>query len=763
MLTSSATANTDQSRSKRVELIVRQLESLPTLPVVATRLLRATTSNQASVKEIVALIESDQSLTAKILSLSRKAYWGIGENVGTVEKAVLLMGFEAVRNAVLSIQVFEAFNGKSADKPSQERGFDRTEFWKHSLAVACAAQLLVEHIGGCRLDGDEVFVCGLLHDLGKVALDTCLPKSFERVVKIAEVNRVSIAEVERRILGMDHSAIGRRLAENWKLPDPILHAIWLHHHHSENLPENIGYRELINIINLADLIAREQRIGFSGNFAFTERSEPFARKLGLSAESYQKILLELRTRMGERASLIGLDELSSDELYQQALQAANLELGKLNQSLAISNRRLTTRAKYFDVINNLNRVVTPGMPSLQILEAIAHSARAALDVPAILAFRRDRQLKHVEVAFHDGRLTNSELVDLPFGEEIWQDDLAGSEMPTIDRLPSGLTTLVQRFGGPLAESEVRVVPLQLGNYMLGGLIFAAEDKTIHRLHQENTELRALALAFALALGQSEALEASNRVTEEWLAVNRQVQELQQRLLEARCMAALGEMASGAAHELNNPLAVVSGRGQLLYDRETDEEKKKALRVIVEQSHRASEIVSELLEFSRPINCNPATVELQQCLKAIVEGFCQGQQLDPNCVTVEILDGAEKVYADGEHLSAVIRELLSNAYDASGADAFRVRIVCQAAADHQQVQIEVRDSGPGMSPDVLTRAMDPFYSHRSAGRKRGMGLSKVYRYVQANGGTFWLESQQGSGTTAFIRLPVSAESCPAAVS
>ena len=422
-----ATETSEQTRSKRVEMIVRQLEGLPTLPTVAARLLKVTTAKDSSFKDIVSLIESDQSLTAKVLALTRRAHLGLGKSVTTVEKAVVMMGLEAVRNAVLSIQVFEAFGPKDGVAPEDQ--FDRLEFWKHSLAVACAAQLIVENQLGSKLEPDDAFVCGLLHDIGKVVFDACLPKSFVRVVKIAESNRASIADVERRILGLDHASIGKKLAQQWQLPETITYAIWLHHHKSSMLPEHIKHRELIDVIYLADLMAREQRIGFSGNFVFVERSAPLAKQLRLSPESYDKILLELRKRMSERASLIGLDQLTPEELYHQTLQRANTELGRLNQSLMVINRKLKARTRYFDAINEVNRRLRPDMPIADMLEQVGQCLQKALGVPNLVVYRLNRESGYLEAAQGAAETADIQLFEL------------GGDLPPLPDLPEDAATL----------------------------------------------------------------------------------------------------------------------------------------------------------------------------------------------------------------------------------------------------------------------------------------------------------------------------------
>src|SRR3954468_23920662 len=126
-------------REKRVDLILQQLEDLPTLPAVALRVLEITGDNESSAKDVVKLIESDPSLTTRILQLVHRADTGVRGEVNSVSRAVVLLGFEAVRSAVLAVTVFQAFQAPKFQRPDI---FSRDEFWKHCLAVACCAELL---------------------------------------------------------------------------------------------------------------------------------------------------------------------------------------------------------------------------------------------------------------------------------------------------------------------------------------------------------------------------------------------------------------------------------------------------------------------------------------------------------------------------------------------------------------------------------------------------------------------------------------------
>lgn len=742
-----ATMDTDQTRAKRVELIIRQLDSLPTLPVVATRLLKATTAERSSLKEIVSLIESDQSLTAKILTLTRRAHLGLGNSVTTVEKAVVMMGLDAVRNAILSIQVFETFGPKGS---RDEGDFDRLEFWKHSLAVACGAQLIAEQLPkSLLLDPDEAFVCGLLHDLGKVVLDNCLPKSFARVVKIAETNRSSIADVERRVLGIDHAAIGKKLADQWQLPEKVSNAIWLHHHKSSQLPEHIGHRTLIDVMYLADLIAREQRIGFSGNFILVDRSIDLAGQLDIDENAYQKILLELRKRMSQRAELIGLDQLNTDDLYLQALRVANTELGRLNESMTGKNHKLKSRARYFDAINELHHWLRPGMATAEMIEHIARAIRSGLALPAVIVYRQDEKNRFLEAAFIHKETTATQLFELPIRSEPLPDLSTNSLL--LDP-PEYLEPVITRHAKKLGTDAIKLIRLTGADCEIGGVLFSCPKTVATRLINERQEIEALATACSLALGQSMVIEAKERLADDLLVANRQMQELEQKLLESRCLAALGELAAGAAHEMNNPLAIMSGRAQLLRDQEEHEEKRKSLEIIIDQANNASGIISELMEFAKPVKPQRELINLKDHLESTITDFVGASELNRDQIMVDIEEGAGVVLADRQQLDMIVKELLDNAVEAADDVNLQVKINAVVEDDSRYVQLRVADNGPGMEPEVLNKALDLFYSSRKAGRRRGVGLSRVYRYVQANDGMFWLESQPGMGTTAYIRLP-----------
>ena len=376
---------TDQSKSRRIELILKQIDTLPTLPTVATRLLSVTASDDSNAKEVIDLVSADPALTAKILSMCKGASHGLRSEAMTVDKAVVLLGFNAIRNAVLSIKVFELFDDEP-QRPMENEGsitdrllgsqlpkFDTKEFWRHSLAVAVAAeQIATAHPSG-DLPPAEAFVCGLLHDVGKLSMYHVLPRSYARVIELVGQHQGSICEFERRIVGIDHHTAGKRLAEQWQLPFRLQDCIWLHGSPYSALPQ-LEHKRLVGLISLADQIVRRQHIGYSGNFSFREHPHDLAEELGLNPKVVAECTTDLHEQVLKRGEMLGLDDEPSHEMFMRSIQQANEMLGRLNGMLDDRSRRAARQAKLLDAITTFHDEATPGRTVTAVMGAVVQNA-----------------------------------------------------------------------------------------------------------------------------------------------------------------------------------------------------------------------------------------------------------------------------------------------------------------------------------------------------------------------------------------------------
>ncbi len=240
-------------RFKLKETILSKLRDLPTLPDVANKVMEIASNPRSSAADMGKVISQDQSLTARILRLVNSAYYGFPRKISTVTQAVVILGFRTVRDLVLSISVSELFKGK------KQAGMDVEALWLHNLGVAVTSKILAQRIDYDQ--PDEAFTAGLLHDLGKLVLIKFMPKDYEKVATIAKNGGKWIRDVEEGILGVDHAVVGKWVAEKWKFPPQLTHAILMHH---QPQAEN-EYPELVSIVHGADVFARIKKIGSGGD------------------------------------------------------------------------------------------------------------------------------------------------------------------------------------------------------------------------------------------------------------------------------------------------------------------------------------------------------------------------------------------------------------------------------------------------------------------------------------------------------------------
>jgi signal transduction histidine kinase len=260
---------------------------------------------------------------------------------------------------------------------------------------------------------------------------------------------------------------------------------------------------------------------------------------------------------------------------------------------------------------------------------------------------------------------------------------------------------------------------------------------------------ALALALAIVQGRSRAVALG----EELASASQVLGDTQNALAQARTISTISEMAAGAAHEINNPLAVISGRAQLMAEKADNDDARKVWHTIAQQAHRITDIITALNDFANPKPPQPAPFDAAQLLHDAAEAFNSSDhpQAKSARVDIDVHSGTPAIFADRQQALAVITELVTNAANAATAAA-GIRLWAQPDPTGRAVLIGVQDDGPGMDQPTLAAAFTPFFSSQKAGRRRGLGLPTARRYVENNGGSIWLRSQAGQGTLVQISLP-----------
>jgi len=275
------------------------------------------------------------------------------------------------------------------------------------------------------------------------------------------------------------------------------------------------------------------------------------------------------------------------------------------------------------------------------------------------------------------------------------------------------------------------------------------DRDLDTNGTQRTLIHALLETWASAIAAASQHEGERRLSEQLAASNRTLAETQEQLAKAEALASLGELAAGAAHEMNNPLTVISGRSQVLAMQLDDERHKQMANQIVTQSHRLSDLITGLHFFANPPSPNRSEVEIEILVGRLIKST---KERCPSSipVSITIADSVPTIWIDPEQIGSALIELIVNALEAGPRNFVDIQVQIDPQLD--RMVITVKDDGPGMDHNTLNHAFDPFFSQKDAGRQPGLGLARAHKLVEISGGSLNLTSVPGGGTTATITLP-----------
>jgi putative nucleotidyltransferase with HDIG domain len=272
------------------ELIVF-VEKMPAFPKSVQRIVQLASAIDTSAKEIVQVIESDPVMTIKILKVINSAFYGMPQKITSIQRAVVSLGFNTIKNLALSVAAMGALN------PKNKADFNINSFLLHSLTTAAICRMLAEKLEIPQVESNDFFVAGLLHDFGKIVFAEFYPDNFKQALEKSKQQHIALNITELEFIGMSHAQAGKLLAKRWELDEALISAID-HHHDSNN--DNI----MKDCVFAANQISKKMQFGYAGDPIIDEFPDSIFNRFGLSLDELINALGDLSVVKTEALSFI---------------------------------------------------------------------------------------------------------------------------------------------------------------------------------------------------------------------------------------------------------------------------------------------------------------------------------------------------------------------------------------------------------------------------------------------------------------------------
>ncbi len=230
------------------------IEKLPALPTSVAKIMEICNDPSTSPTDLSKVIGLDPVLMGRILKMINSAYYGLNNQVTSLVRATIMLGFNTVKNLALSTAILGAVGSTNSQALNME------DFWMHSLSVGVTAKLIAKKRGEPSKDLEEYFVAGLLHDIGKIAFNNKFPREYMRAIAYAEQESVSLLAAEEQELSCTHPEVGQMIASSWKLSENLSDAIGYHHELYTG-----PHKAMVYSVCAANYFANIVGIGFSGD------------------------------------------------------------------------------------------------------------------------------------------------------------------------------------------------------------------------------------------------------------------------------------------------------------------------------------------------------------------------------------------------------------------------------------------------------------------------------------------------------------------
>jgi putative nucleotidyltransferase with HDIG domain len=239
-----------QRMNRELELIIMAASDLPTIPVVATKVMQLVENENATAEEMARVVSSDPAVAARVLKISNSSFYGCQRQIQTLSHAIMILGFSTLKSLVVAASMKQVY------KPF---GLTEQMLWEHSFGAGLAASIIAGTTQ--QVNGEEAFLGGLFHDIGKTIMNIMDSQQFQSVMQKCYNDRISFQEAEQQVYPYTHAEVGGLVIKKWNFPATLMNAV-LHHHTFDFCEDEDPYQvQLSCVVGLANLLCHKVGIG----------------------------------------------------------------------------------------------------------------------------------------------------------------------------------------------------------------------------------------------------------------------------------------------------------------------------------------------------------------------------------------------------------------------------------------------------------------------------------------------------------------------
>jgi putative nucleotidyltransferase with HDIG domain len=706
---------------------IEATKSLLTLPHILLKLLEVCNKKPVKIDEISQIINKDASLSVRLMSMVNPVGYGLPNRVTSIDQALLLLGPDTAKNIAISSIVQQSFN-------EMENSYipGLKILWQHSLMCAVLAEMIAGEVS--YPSPDEAYLAGLFHDIGKLVLWVNCREEYTEALQSAGSNSALLIDSEKQ-LGISHCETGAQLINSWSPQSFIADAVLYHHEPQHRIVDALP---LVKIVYAANILS--SGIDRNSSDAFDMAKEV----LDLERSVLETIVPLSYKKVEQAAESLDINIENPDNFDESTCEKD-----------AVKQKELVRAAINISQLQGALQNLFECHDADLMLKVVRRGLQISFDLKSVLFFLYNQEKDALQGIVGDGAgydsLINEIVIPVQAKSCLLTRTLA--EKTSLDSFGhikgvnlSIIDSQIIRLSGK--EGMLCIPMLSQGN-CVGVIVVGIDEPQSHILFKNLNFINMFANQAAVVI------EAENE------------RKSKAKLIQSEQLAASSAVADKVAHEVSNSLSIMKNYLKILgLKLAKDSPAQEEIIIINEEVDRINLIINELSNLLEPKARQKELVDINSLISDLIKITHESLLVQSGVVAKFSLESSiPPIMTDKNGLKQVFINLIKNAVEAmpnGGNIEINTRLITKSQntgfnkeadkGDQEFVEIIINDSGSGIPEEIKSNLFEAFVSSKGDGHS-GLGLSIAYSIIKELKGTMSCESDEATGTTFKILLPI----------